>query len=180
METFIRYTSGLGDSALYARLRNGSGQFWDFTNGEWQAGNDADTKITLTEVSDGDPSTSFYGASITIPTDNVYMVEITLVADGTVIGYESTMGAVLAARTSNYETGEVVDHVGNTAQFFLTDLTSSISSYCVGSYLKFTSGTLINQVRRISSYSGTTFFVAVSSAFSAEPTAADTFIIINQ
>lgn len=180
METFIRYTSGLGDSALYARLRNGSGQFWDFTNGEWQAGNDADTKITLTEVSDGDPSTSFYGASITIPTDNVYMVEITLVADGTVLGYESTSSAVITARTAPYETGAIVDDATNSAQFFLTDLTSSVGGYCIGSYIKFTSGTLINQVRKITAYSGTTFFITVSGAFTAEPTAADTFIIINQ
>jgi hypothetical protein len=78
------------------------------------------------------------------------------------------------------EYGAVVDDVTNAANFFETNLTSAVSDYCVGSFLKFTSGTLINQVRRISAYNGTSFTITVSSAFTAEPTAADTFVIINQ
>jgi hypothetical protein len=78
------------------------------------------------------------------------------------------------------EHGAVVADAGNAANFFVTNLTSAVSDYCVGSFLKFTSGTLINQTRRISSYSGTNFSIGVSSAFTTTPTAADTFIIINQ
>jgi hypothetical protein len=78
------------------------------------------------------------------------------------------------------EYGAVVADASNSANYFVTDLTSAVSDYCVGSFLKFTSGTLINQVRRISSYSGVNFSIIVSSAFTATPTAADTFIIINQ
>jgi len=78
------------------------------------------------------------------------------------------------------ETGAIVSDAGNSATFFVTNLTSAVSDYCVGSFLKFTSGTLINQVRRITSYSGTNFSIGVSSAFTGTPAAADMFIIINQ
>jgi len=78
------------------------------------------------------------------------------------------------------ETGAIVSDAGNLATFFVTDLTSAVSNYCVGSFLKFTSGALINQVRRITSYSGTNFSIGVSSAFTGTPAAADMFIIINQ
>lgn len=180
MNAFVRYTSGLGNSAIYARLRDGSGQFWDFVAVEWTATLDADCKQFLTEATDGDPTTAYYGAAITIPTDDIYSIEVVLASDGTVLGYESTSSAVITARTAPYETGAIVDDATNSAQFFLTDLTSSVGGYCIGSYIKFTSGTLINQVRKITAYSGTTFFITVSGAFTAEPTAADTFIIINQ
>lgn len=176
MIAFVRYTAGLGNSALHARLRNATGQFYDFTNKNWQAGADADSKQNLTEYADSDPTTSYYSKEILVPGTGIYSIEIVEDATSTVIGYESTRDATMYMA----EHGAVVADAGNTAQFFKTNLTSAVSDYCVGSFLKFTSGTLINQVRRISSYNGTSFTITVSSAFTAEPTAADTFVIINQ
>jgi len=176
MIAFVRYTSGLGNSAIHARLRNATGQFYDFTNKNWQAGADADTKQNLTEYADSDPTTSYYAKEILVPGTGIYSVEVVLDSTSLVLGYESTRDATMYMA----EHGAVVDDVANAANFFETNLTSAVSDYCVGSFLKFTSGTLINQTRRISAYNGTGFTITVSSAFTAEPTAADTFIIINQ
>ena len=79
-----------------------------------------------------------------------------------------------------YEFAKVVTNVANGASSFDTDLTSLTSSYCVGSYLKFASGALINQTRRISAYNGTSKIITVSAAFTATPTADDEFYIVNQ
>jgi hypothetical protein len=79
-----------------------------------------------------------------------------------------------------YEYAKVVTDSGNGASSFVTDLTSATDSYCVGSYLKFASGDLVNQVRRISAYNGTSKVVTLSSAFTATPADDDEFYIVNQ
>lgn len=79
-----------------------------------------------------------------------------------------------------FEYGKVVTDAGNGATSFLTDLTSTVSSYCVGSYLKIASGTLINEVRRISGYNGTSKVITLSSALTATPAVGVEFYIINQ
>jgi hypothetical protein len=50
----------------------------------------------------------------------------------------------------------------------------------VGSFVKFTSGALINQTRKITGYGGTSKLILVSTGFTATPAVGDTFIIINQ
>ena len=176
MIAFVRYTSGLGNTAIHARLRNATGQFYDFTNKNWQAGADADSKQNLVEYADSDPTTSYYAKEILVPGTGIYSIEIVVDSTSTVIGYESTRDATMYMA----EHGAVVADAGNSATFFLTNLTSATSDYCVGSFVKFTSGTMINQTRRITSYSGTNFTIGVSSAFTGTPAATDTFIIINQ
>lgn len=79
-----------------------------------------------------------------------------------------------------WETGTVQTDAANSIISFKTDLASTTDSYCVGSFVKFTSGALINQTRKITGYGGTSKMILVSSGFTAIPTAADTFIIINQ
>ena len=79
-----------------------------------------------------------------------------------------------------YEYGKVVADAGNGAASFVTNLLSSVDTYCKDSYLKFVSGTLINQQKRISAYNGTSKLVTVSSAFTATPSADDEFFIVNQ
>ena len=79
-----------------------------------------------------------------------------------------------------YEYAKVVTDVSNGANTFKTDLLSSTSDYCVGSYLKFASGALANQVRRITAYNGTSKFVTVASAFTATPAGDDEFFLVNQ
>jgi hypothetical protein len=50
----------------------------------------------------------------------------------------------------------------------------------VGSYLKIASGTLINEVRRISGYNGTSKVITLSAAFTATPADGVEFYIVNQ
>jgi hypothetical protein len=79
-----------------------------------------------------------------------------------------------------FESGKVVADAGNGANVFKTDLTNTTSSYCVGSYIKIASGTLINQVRRISVYNGSSKFITLSSSLTGTPVAGVEFYIINQ
>jgi hypothetical protein len=50
----------------------------------------------------------------------------------------------------------------------------------VGSYLKIASGALINEVRRISAYNGTSKVVTLSAALTATPADDVEFYIVNQ
>lgn len=79
-----------------------------------------------------------------------------------------------------WEYGTVVADANNSTISFNSGLASAVDSYCAGSFVKFTSGALINQTRRISSYGGTSKMILVSSGFTGIPTAGDKFIIINQ
>lgn len=79
-----------------------------------------------------------------------------------------------------WEYGTVVTDSSNSIISFKTDLASTTDSYCAGSFVKFTSGALINQTRRVSSFGGTSKMILVSSGFTAIPTAGDKFIVINQ
>lgn len=79
-----------------------------------------------------------------------------------------------------FEYAKVATDAGNGATSFKTDLTSTVDSYCVGSYLKIASGTLINEVRRISAYNGTSKVVTLSAALTATPADAVEFYIVNQ
>ena len=76
-------------------------------------------------------------------------------------------------------TGAVVADGANSATTFKTNLTQSINNYWKDCFLKFTSGNLINQVKKITAYNGTTKFVTVN-AFTGIPSASDTVEIINK
>jgi hypothetical protein len=74
----------------------------------------------------------------------------------------------------------VVSSVVNVPTSFLTNLTEAVEGYWVGAWWKFTSGTLINQVRKITGYNGSTKVVSVASAFTGTPAGADTACLINE
>jgi len=76
------------------------------------------------------------------------------------------------------KTGSVVADGGNTDTTFKTDLTESTDNYHKDALLLFTSGSLINQVKKVLSYTGSTKFITMSSAFTAAPSASDTFILL--
>jgi hypothetical protein len=173
MIAFVRYTSGLGNAALYARIRNATGQFWDFVALTWGVIG-TDCKQFLTEYADSDPTTSYYAKEVVVPSDAIYCIEAVVDSTSLVLGYESTKDAV----GDIPESGTVLTSVANTTISFLTDLASAVTSYCVGSYVKFTSGNCINQVRKISAYG--TNIIGVSSGFTAVPDDGSKFVIINQ
>lgn len=177
MIAFVRYTSGLGNSALYARIRNATGQFWDFVALTWGAIG-TNCKEFLTEYADSDPSTSYYSKEIVVPSASIYCIEVAVNSTSLVIGYESTKDAAADVP----ETGLVVTDASNSIISFKTDLPSTTDNYCSGSFVKFITGALVNQVRKIATpgYGGTSKLLLVTSGFTAIPTAGDRFIIINQ
>jgi hypothetical protein len=79
-----------------------------------------------------------------------------------------------------FSTGAVVTDALNGALSFKTDLSESTSDTHKGKYLKFTSGTLINEVKKVSAYNGTTKFITVTSAFTGTPVALEEFELIDQ
>ena len=79
-----------------------------------------------------------------------------------------------------YEYGKVVADAGNGATSFVTDLSSTTNDYCKGSFIKFASGALINQQRRINTFNATSKVVALVSGLTGTPAANDEFFIVNQ
>lgn len=79
-----------------------------------------------------------------------------------------------------FQVGKVATDAGNTALSFKTDLASATTNYCNGSFLKFVSGSLINQQRRISGYGGTSKVITVVSAFTGIPADGVEFFVVNQ
>ncbi len=57
---FVRTVKGLGNTTVYARLKNYASQYWDFVAGAWDVSETADTKLFLTEYADGDSLESLY------------------------------------------------------------------------------------------------------------------------
>jgi hypothetical protein len=84
-------------------------------------------------------------------------------------------------QTSNpFPTGIVVQDDINEYLTFMTDLEETEDDYWVGAYLKFTSGNVINQVKKILSYNGSTKVLTFYSAFSGAPEAGSQFKIVNE
>jgi hypothetical protein len=79
---------------------------------------------------------------------------------------------------SGYTTGnpsfKVVDDPANTATTFKTDRTETADDYWVSAGVQCTSGSLQGQVREVAAYNGTTKFITLDLALTAEP-AADTY-----
>jgi len=79
-----------------------------------------------------------------------------------------------------FEGAKVETDAGNSATAFMTSLPSATNSYCVGSFLKFASGNLVEQQRKVINYDGATGVVTVASAFTETPAAGDEFFLVNQ
>jgi hypothetical protein len=90
MLIYIRTTKGLGNSAVYARLRGAGadiGKFWDFVGEAWVTPETADCRQFLTEYADSDTLESLYAKEVTVPTaGRPFTQEAVTVSDGIVIG----------------------------------------------------------------------------------------------
>jgi len=73
---FIRYIKGLGNAALYTRLRNGSGQYWDFGYLTWVDNEAESTKIYLTETQDNDTVEALYSSTAAPPSGGPWIEEV--------------------------------------------------------------------------------------------------------
>ncbi len=92
MLLFIRYNQGLADDGIYTRLRDASGNYWNFTTTVWDAALSAPCKVFLYETQDADDS--LYSNTATIPAGGPWIEETVLNATGRVIGYDTTTGVV--------------------------------------------------------------------------------------
>lgn len=79
-----------------------------------------------------------------------------------------------------YLTGTVVTDVANGASQFKTDLAATANDTHKDKLLLFTSGALSGQVRRITTYNGTTKFVTVASPFTGTPANGDAYKLVNE
>jgi hypothetical protein len=84
-----RYLQAQGNSALYVRLRDGAGLYYNFTSGTWDAVESADSKQFLAEVDDASAVESRYQATVALPEINATTIlEYVRVADALVIAEE--------------------------------------------------------------------------------------------
>lgn len=90
MFTSHRDLKGLGNAALYARIRDGIGRYWNLTTLAWVDSESADTKKYLTEYPDGDALESRYATTLTLPSEQV-VIEHVRASDGAVRASEDTV-----------------------------------------------------------------------------------------
>lgn len=81
--------------------------------------------------------------------------------------------------TSGDASASVVADGSNTATTFKTDRAETATDYWKDALVRFTSGNLKGQVRKVTAYDGSTKFVTLSSAFSSAPSAADRFLLVS-
>lgn len=79
-----------------------------------------------------------------------------------------------------FPTGAVVADGNNDTIQFKTNLTEAANDYYKDCWFQFTSGALIKEVKKCSSYDGTNKIIHVVSAYTGTPAPADTFKIINE
>jgi len=72
--------------------------------------------------------------------------------------------------------GTVVSDASNTARSFKTDLTGLALRY-IGSFLQFTSGTTIGEMREVVDFDEITGVITVNKSFSAIPSDGDSFML---
>ena len=112
MRFFVRYDSGKGGSTVYARLKNSSGQYWDFSALSWVGTINVNCKVYLNEYSDGDPQESLYMQIADIPPGGPWIQEAVDETDGTVIAYDdSVMGELLAVPTTKSSIMEKIEFI---------------------------------------------------------------------
>lgn len=86
----IRYNKNAGNAAIYARIRNATGQFWDFTGLAWVSPETANCRVFFTERADGDAAESLFLAEVTIPAGGPWVSEAVRIDTGAVLGNDTT------------------------------------------------------------------------------------------
>lgn len=111
----VRFTKGLGNEAVYARILDGA-TFWNFVTLVWVEVETAQCRAFLAELTDSSVDSSWYQAAITPPDGGPFAIEV--VYDGGVIGYDLTPAA--AGHSTVPRTGltgkQILDDVFATVQ----------------------------------------------------------------
>lgn len=79
--------------------------------------------------------------------------------------------------TSGHPSGAVVADAGNSGLTFKTNLASAVAEFYKGQLLRFTTGALAGQVKKIAAYNGTTKFVTFTDGFTSAPADTDKFLL---
>lgn len=101
----IRYTKNAGNAAIYARIRNAIGQFWDFTGLAWVSPETVNCRIYFTERADADLAESLFLVDATLPANGPWISEAVRVDTGSVLGNDTT--AIDAQVSSRFAGGAV-------------------------------------------------------------------------
>jgi len=110
---FVRTIKGLGNSTVYARIKNNSGLYWDFSALTWVATDvGASTRVYLSELADGDPVESLYSQEAVIPAGGPWIEEAVDLTDGSVIAYDNAvMGELSAIPTTKSTWQEKIEFI---------------------------------------------------------------------
>lgn len=86
----VRYLQGQGNAALYVRVRDGAGLYYNFVGGTWDVADGADNRVFLVEVDDASSVESRYSVSISVPEVNATLiVEYVRLSDAFVLAEEA-------------------------------------------------------------------------------------------
>lgn len=80
---------------------------------------------------------------------------------------------------SAQQTAAVVADASNSASAFVTNLTSAITDAHKGKLVRFQTGALVDQVRKVTGYNGTTKALSFADPFTAAPSAADILTLLD-
>jgi hypothetical protein len=97
--------------------------------------------------------------------------------DETMVGH-TTVGTY-GRRMGNWIEGQVLTSGSNTALTFFTNLSSVTPDFYKDALIRFETGALAGQVKKISAYNGATKFITVLTAFTSAPANTDQFSIEN-
>ena len=81
--------------------------------------------------------------------------------------------------TSADTSGLVVTSGSNTSSAFKTDLPQTVNDYWKDALLRFVSGSLLGQVKKVTAFDGTSKVITLGSGFTSTPTAGDKFIVVS-
>lgn len=146
----------------------------------YKNGSTTPTTTGVTLSIDVDSKTGSNRVAINTATDTSFFdgeMDCSVRVEGTVDGeaHAATVGEFQLRGIA----GIIVDDASNSASTFEVDIPSLVDDQFNRAYLRFTGGALAGQVSKISDCVGSTGFITVQDAFTAEPTAGDPFEIIN-
>ena len=81
---------------------------------------------------------------------------------------------------NDWQKGNVITWAGNGADEFKTDLIETIDDAHKDKLIQFVSGTLIDQVKKVSTYNGTTKIIKTTASFTGTPANGDKFTLVNE
>jgi hypothetical protein len=97
---------------MYARLKNSSGEFWDFVSLAWVALFAPTCKVLLLEYDDGDPYESLYMGEGDVPPGGPWIEEAVDSATGEVIAFDNNvMGELTSIPSTNSTIQEKIEFI---------------------------------------------------------------------